>query len=36
MLGKQVVRMLCEVTGTNIVVDIIISDVEFGTVITYV
>jgi len=33
-LGKQVIRMLCEATGANIVVDIVFSDVQLGTVIT--
>jgi len=36
VLGKQVVTMLFEATGANIVVDIVISDVQLGTVITKV
>jgi len=36
VLGKLVVRMQYEATGTNIVVDIAISDVELGTVIILV
>jgi hypothetical protein len=32
--GKRVVRMLCEATGTNIVVEIVISDGEIETAVT--